>query len=115
MRASPLRPELPPPRSGLLYSSVLGPPSSRPPPQLSRIGTRASSLLLVWMPAGLGVLALSWSALAFHVGGEAMNAVVLVLQAIAVATLLLGAIGAMIHDDLEEIAAYSIEIGRAHV
>ncbi len=78
----------------------------------ARLRTRAtpmaSALLLVWMPAGLGVLALSWSALAFHVGGEAMNAVVLVLQAIAVATLLLGAVGAMIHDDLEEIAAYSI-------
>ncbi len=68
----------------------------------------ASALLLVWMPAGLGVLAVSWSALAFHVGGEAMNAVVLVLQAIAVATLLLGAVGALVHDDLEEIAAYSI-------
>ena len=78
----------------------------------ARLRTRAtplaSALLLVWMPAGLGVLAISWSALAFHVGGEAMNAVVLLLQTIAVATLLLGAVGALIHDELEEVAAYSI-------
>ena len=78
----------------------------------ARLRTRAtplaSALLLVWMPAGLGVLAISWSALAFHVGGEAMNAVVLLLQTIAVATLVLGAVGALIHDELEEVAAYSI-------
>ena len=78
----------------------------------ARLRTRATpmaaALLLVWIPAGLGVLAVSWSALAFHAGGEAMNAVVLLLQAIAVATLLLGAVGALVHDDLEEIAAYSI-------
>ena len=78
----------------------------------ARLRTRAtplaSALLLVWMPAGLGVLAISWSALAFHVGGEAMNAVVLLLQTIAVATLVLGAVGALVHDELEEVAAYSI-------
>ena len=74
----------------------------------SRATPMASALLLVWMPAGLGVLAISWSALAFHVGGGAMNAVVLLLQTIAVATLLLGAVGALIHDELEEVAAYSI-------
>jgi hypothetical protein len=78
----------------------------------ARLRTRAtpmtSALLLVWMPAGLGVLAISWSALAFHVGGDAMNVVVVLLQTIAVATLLLGAVGALIHDELEEVAAYSI-------
>ena len=74
----------------------------------ARATPMAAALLLVWMPAGLGVLAVSWSALAFHVGGDAMTAVVLVLQVIAVATLLLGAVGALVHDDLEEIAAYSI-------
>ncbi len=67
-----------------------------------------SALLLVWLPAGLGVLAVSWSALAFHVGGDAMNAVVALLQTIAVATLLLGAVGALVHDELEEVVAYSI-------
>jgi hypothetical protein len=78
----------------------------------ARLRTRAtpmaSALLLVWIPAGLGVLAISWSALAFHVGGDAMNVVVVLLQTIAVATLLLGAVGALIHDELEEVAAYSI-------
>jgi Proton-conducting membrane transporter len=78
----------------------------------ARLRTRAtpmaSVLLLVWMPAGLGVLAVGWNALAFHVGGNAMNAVVVLLQTVAVATLLLGAVGALIHDDLGEIAAYSI-------
>jgi hypothetical protein len=78
----------------------------------ARLRTRAtpmaSALLLVWMPAGLGVLSISWSALAFHVGGDAMNVVVVLLQTIAVATLLLGAVGALIHDELEEVAAYSI-------
>jgi len=74
----------------------------------TRATPMASALLLVWMPAGLGVLAVSWSALAFHVGGDAVNAVVLLLQMIAVATLLLGAVGALVHDDLEEVAAYSI-------
>jgi hypothetical protein len=78
----------------------------------ARLRTRAtpmaSALLLVWMPAGLGVLAISWSALAFHVGGGAMNAVVVLLQTIAVATLLLAAVGALVHDELEEVAAYSI-------
>ena len=74
----------------------------------SRATPMASALLLVWMPAGLGVLAISWSALAFHVSGDAMNSVVLLLQIVAVATLLLGAVGALVHDELEEIAAYSI-------
>jgi len=78
----------------------------------ARLRTRAtpmaSALLLVWMPAGLGVLAISWSALEFHVGGDAMNIVVVLLQTVAVATLLLGAVGALIHDELEEVAAYSI-------
>jgi multicomponent Na+:H+ antiporter subunit D len=68
----------------------------------------ASALLLVWIPACLGTLAISWSALAFGVGGGAMNWVVATLLAIAVATLLLGAVGALLSDALEEIAAYSI-------
>jgi hypothetical protein len=84
-------------------------PFHRPAARLrTRATPMASALLLVWMPAGLGVLAISWSALAFHVGGDAMNTVVVLLQAIAVATLLLGAVGALVHDELEEIAAYSI-------
>ena len=84
-------------------------PFHSPAAQLrTRTTPMASALLLVWMPAGLGVVAISWSALAFHVGGDAMNAVVVLLQTIAVATLLLGAVGALIHDELEEVAAYSI-------
>jgi hypothetical protein len=74
----------------------------------TRTTPMASALLLVWMPAGLGVLAISWSALVFHVGGDAMNAVIVLVQTIAVATLLFGAVGALVHDELEEIAAYSI-------
>jgi len=73
----------------------------------SRTSPAAPALLLVWVPAGLGLVALSWSALTFHVSGVGMSAIVVALQTIAAATLILGGVGALIHDDFGEIAAYS--------
>ena len=75
----------------------------------------APALLLVWLPAGIGILAISWSALTFKVHGGSMDAAVAVLQAIAIATLLLGAIGALLRDELSEIAVYSILADAAFV
>ena len=68
----------------------------------------APALLLVWMPAGLGVLAISWSASTFGAGNDWMRGAVDVLQLVAVATLVLGPLAALVHDELEEVAAYSI-------
>ena len=66
------------------------------------------ALSLVWIPAGLGIVALSWSTSVFHRQGEWLDVAVAGLQVIAVATLILGALGALLHEELEEIATYSI-------
>ena len=66
------------------------------------------ALSLVWIPAGLGIVALSWSTSVFQRQGEWLDAAVVGLQMIAVATLILGALGALLHEELEEIATYSI-------
>jgi formate hydrogenlyase subunit 3/multisubunit Na+/H+ antiporter MnhD subunit len=68
----------------------------------------APALLLVWIPAGVGLLAISWSATTFCIRNDWLNAAVAVVQTVAVATLVLGALAALVHDELEEIAAYSI-------
>jgi len=68
----------------------------------------APALLLVWIPAGVGLLAISWSATTFGIRNDWLNAAVAVVQTVAVATLVLGALAALVHDELEEIAAYSI-------
>src|ERR1035437_2598071 len=66
------------------------------------------ALSLVWIPAGLGIVTLSWSTSVFQRQGEWLDAAVAGLQVIAVATLILGALGALLHEELEEIATYSI-------
>ncbi|HEY5486252.1 MAG TPA: proton-conducting transporter membrane subunit [Candidatus Limnocylindrales bacterium] len=66
------------------------------------------ALPLVWIPAGLGIVALSWDASVFQRHGEWLDAAVAGLQVVAVATLVLGALGALLHNELEEIATYSI-------
>jgi NADH:ubiquinone oxidoreductase subunit 2 (subunit N) len=66
------------------------------------------ALSLVWIPAGLGIVALSWSTSVFQRQGEWLDVAVAGLQVIAVATLILGALGALLHEELEEIATYSI-------
>lgn len=68
----------------------------------------APALLLVWIPAGVGLLTISWSATTFGIRNDWLNAAVAVVQTVAVATLVLGALAALVHDELEEIAAYSI-------
>jgi hypothetical protein len=68
----------------------------------------APALLLVWIPAGLGVLALSWSATVFGNGSEWLNNAVVIVQLIAIATIVLGGLAALVHDELAEVVAYSI-------
>jgi NADH:ubiquinone oxidoreductase subunit 2 (subunit N) len=65
-------------------------------------------LALVWIPAGLALVALAWTADTYAVRSDWLTAAVVTVQVLAVATLVLGAIGAMLHDELEEIAVYSI-------
>jgi NADH-quinone oxidoreductase subunit N len=68
----------------------------------------APALLLVWMPAGLGLLAISWSAVAFGRGSDWLSDGTALIQIVAVATLVLGGLAALVHDEVEEVAAYSI-------
>jgi NADH:ubiquinone oxidoreductase subunit 2 (subunit N) len=68
----------------------------------------APALILVWIPAGLGILALSWSAVVFRNGSDWLNATVLLVQVVAIATLVLGGLAAIVHDELDEVVAYSI-------
>lgn len=68
----------------------------------------APALLLVWIPAGLGILAVSWSATTFGTRSEWLNAGVAVVQVVAVATLVLGPLAALVSDDIGEVVAYSI-------
>jgi hypothetical protein len=78
----------------------------------ARLGRTAAplspALLLVWVPAGLGVLAVSWSATTFGIRSDWMDVAVSVVQTVAVATLILGGLAALVHDELEEIVVYSI-------
>ena len=80
-----------------------------PASHLGQTGTAfAPALILVWIPAGLGILALSWSAVVFRDGSDWLNAAVLLIQIVAVATLVLGGLAALVHDELDEVVAYSI-------
>jgi hypothetical protein len=78
----------------------------------ARLGRTAAplspALLLVWVPAGLGILAISWSATTFGIKSDWLNVAVSVVQTLALATLILGGLAALVHDELEEIVAYSI-------
>ena len=65
-------------------------------------------LSLVWIPTGFGLVALSWDASIIGVPGDWLDRAVLAVQVVAVATLILGAVGAMLHDEIEEIVVYSI-------
>jgi len=68
----------------------------------------APAVLLVWIPAGLGLLALSWSATVFGRSGDLIDEAVGLVQIVAVATIVLGGLAALVHDELEEVVAYSI-------
>lgn len=76
---------------------------------LSRSGEGTGLVLsLVWIPTGFGLVALSWNASIFGVPGDWLDRAVVAVQVVAVATLVLGAVGAMLHDEVEEIVVYSI-------
>jgi NADH:ubiquinone oxidoreductase subunit 2 (subunit N) len=76
---------------------------------LSRSGEGLGLVLsLVWIPAGFGLVALSWNASIFGITGDWLDRAVVAVQVVAVATLVLGAVGAMLHDEIEEIVVYSI-------
>ena len=66
------------------------------------------ALPLVWIPSGLGIVALSWSTTVFQMQSSWLDAAIAGIQIVAVATLVLGALGALLHNELEEIAIYSI-------
>jgi NADH:ubiquinone oxidoreductase subunit 2 (subunit N) len=76
---------------------------------LSRSGEGLGLVLsLVWVPAGFALVALSWNASIFGVPGDWLDRGVAAVQVVAVATLILGAVGAMLHDEVEEVAVYSV-------
>jgi NADH:ubiquinone oxidoreductase subunit 2 (subunit N) len=85
----------------------------------ARLGRNAvplsPALLLVWIPAGLAVLAISWSATTFGIRNDWLNVAVAVVQTVAVATLVLGPLAALVHDELDEVVAYSILTDAAFV
>lgn len=68
----------------------------------------APALLLVWIPAAIGLLAVSWSATTFDLRSDWLGVAAIAVQFVAVATLILGATGALLHDDVTEVAVYSI-------
>jgi NADH:ubiquinone oxidoreductase subunit 2 (subunit N) len=65
-------------------------------------------LSLVWVPAGFALVALSWNATVFGVPGDWLDRAVEAVQLVAVATLILGAVGALLHDEIEEVVVYSV-------
>ncbi len=80
-----------------------------PAAMLSRSGEGLGLVVpLVWIPAGLGLVMISWGSSLFDFPGDSLDRAVMLLQAVAVATLVLGALGAMLHDEVEEVAVYSI-------
>ena len=84
-------------------------PFHLPAARLGRRGPSTSqALVLIWIPAGIGVLAVSWSATTFGVRSDWLDLVATTVQIVAIATLVLGAVGALLHDDVTEIAVYSI-------
>jgi NADH:ubiquinone oxidoreductase subunit 2 (subunit N) len=78
----------------------------------ARLSTTASGLALplplVWIPAGLAVIAAAWAVGTYGVESGWYVAALRAISVLGVVTLVLGAIGALLHDELEEIAAYSI-------
>jgi hypothetical protein len=68
----------------------------------------APALLLVWIPAGIGLMAVSWSATTFGIRNDWLDAAATVVGIVAIATLVLAAVGAFLHDDLIEVVVYSI-------
>ncbi|HEX7591049.1 MAG TPA: proton-conducting transporter membrane subunit [Candidatus Limnocylindrales bacterium] len=68
----------------------------------------APALMLVWIPAGLGLLAVAWSATTFPIQSDTLRTAAACIEAVGVATLLLGALAALVHDDLDEVVIYSI-------
>jgi hypothetical protein len=78
----------------------------------ARLGGRGASptqaLLTIWLPAGLGLLAVSWSAATFTSDSDWIGLVATGLRFVAVTTIVLGGVGAILHDTPSEIAVYSI-------
>jgi formate hydrogenlyase subunit 3/multisubunit Na+/H+ antiporter MnhD subunit len=68
----------------------------------------SAALSLVWIPAGIGLLAIAWSATTFAIQSDTLRAAAACVEAVAIATLVLGAVAALVHDDLDEIVSYSI-------
>lgn len=78
----------------------------------ANLGKRGPSigpaLPLIWIPAAIGLLAVSWSATTFDLRSDWLDAAATAVRFVAVASIVLGATGALLHDDLTEIVVYSI-------
>jgi NADH:ubiquinone oxidoreductase subunit 2 (subunit N) len=84
-------------------------PFHLPVARLSTTGARlALPLLIVWIPAGLALVALDWTVGTYGIQSDWLTGAIIAIQVLGLATLVLGAIGALLHDELEEIAAYSV-------
>jgi hypothetical protein len=80
-----------------------------PPARLAgRGGSPTSALLTVWIPAGIGLLCVSWSAATFANRSDWIELAAIAIRVVAVATIVLGGLGAILHDVPAEIAVYSI-------
>jgi NADH-quinone oxidoreductase subunit N len=66
------------------------------------------ALMLIWIPATVGLLAVAWSATTFPVQSDTLRTAAACVEAVAVASLVLGALAALVHDDLNEVVTYSI-------
>ncbi len=76
---------------------------------LSRSGEGVGLVLsLVWVPCCFALVALSWNATVFGVPGDWLDRAVVAVQVVAVATIVLGAVAALLHEEVEEVVAYSI-------
>jgi formate hydrogenlyase subunit 3/multisubunit Na+/H+ antiporter MnhD subunit len=80
-----------------------------PPARLAGHGASPTpALLTVWLPAGLGLLCVSWSAATFTNQSDWIELAAIAIRVVAVTTIALGGLGAIFHDAPAEIAVYSI-------
>jgi NADH-quinone oxidoreductase subunit N len=68
----------------------------------------AIPIIFAWGPATLAIVMLGWSTESLLAASPPLAAERLVIGAIAIASLLLGAVAALLHDDLEHVVGYSI-------
>jgi NADH:ubiquinone oxidoreductase subunit 2 (subunit N) len=68
----------------------------------------AIPIIFAWGPAAFAIVLLAWSGQALNVPGQPLVLERLVVNAVAIASLILGAMAALLHDDLEHVVGYSL-------